>query len=205
MSHVIAFLDQSTCRAYRTAAEVPEGATIFEKPEDLANALPADSMDRVRSKLLGESCTSSPSREVAAQRLWYVLSLGANTELRMDFKYFAQKDSFGNRKFAENGRLELIHLAWVEGEDAMIDSFRRKLPKQAQQILQMLIDDGRRIWTGDQFMAVLSARKDEVKTRQKFEKIAVFYRIKMMERRILRRVTFAEFAAKPEFANMFIE
>ena len=100
MGHVVAFIDQETCRTYRDRSDAPAGSLVFASSEELGAALSTKSMDLVRGKLLGQIVEPSPSCGAAAARLWHVLSLGAEL-VRVDWSakgYATQKDRFGNRK-----------------------------------------------------------------------------------------------------------
>ena len=204
MSHVIAIIDQSTCRAYPDAEAAPEGAIIFRSPEELGRALPTHSMDVIRGKLLGETVEDSPSREVAATRLWHVLSIGADVPkvVWSSQGYVTRKDAFGNKKIADVSPIELIQLTWVRGRDHMVDFFYKKLPPQARQVVDMLVDDGRKLWTNEQADAVILARASEIETKMSALRIFGYYKNELFQKKILRRVKYSEFASRPEFAAM---
>ena len=203
MSHVIAIVDQSTFRACSDAGSAPPGSTVFRSPEELAGALPLRTMDVIRGKLLGEIVENSSSREEAARRLW--LTFSAGVDFSVDWSsvgYEPRKDGFGNRKIRDTSRIELIQLTWIRGKDRLIDAFYKKLPKQARQIVDMLVDDGRGIWTNEQANSVLLARGDEVETTQELRRVFSYYKSELIYKRILRKVSYVEFATLPEFAGM---
>ena len=206
MSHVVAIIDQDTCRTYPDAEFVPAGAAVFRSPEELERALPLHSMDVVRGRLLGENVQNSPSREEAARRLWHVLSLGANFKVDWSSRgYVTRKDGFGNKKIADKSPIELVQLTWVRGRDGLIDRFYEKLPKQAKQIVDILVDDGRGLWTNEEIDAVVLARGSEIQTKQSVLLIFCYYKSKLFSRKILRRVSYADFASRPEFAGMTLQ
>jgi hypothetical protein len=204
MSCVIAFIDQNTCKVYANLAEVPPGATTFSSPEELAKAAPMEALDRLRGRLLGGEVGSSSSREEAARKLWYVLSIGAEPKSFWE-KYERRKDKLGNNKIADTSRIELIKLVYTPGKDYMADFFYKELPRQAKTIIDILHDDGRGIWTGEEAVAVVMRRGDEIKTRQGVGKILTYYMSELFAKNLIRRVSFAEFVARPEFSGVSID
>ena len=200
MSHVVAIIDQSTFGAYRDAESAPAGSVIFHSPEELARVLPLHSMDNIREKLLEENVESSSSRDEAARRLWLVLSVGVNFDF--DWSHEVRKDSFGGRKILDTSKIELIQLMWVRGKDPLVDTFYKKLPKQARQVVDMLVDDGRKVWTNEQADAVILDRGDEIETRMGASAVFHCYKPVLAARKILRRISYLDFATRPEFAGM---
>ncbi len=205
MSYVVAFIDQDTCRTYLWASQAPMGSVVFSSPEELARSLPVRSMDSIRGQLLGEDVETSPSRDLAATRLWYVLGLGAQFAKFKWTERIVKKDAFGNPRSADNLPTELVQLTWVRGRDHMADAFYKKLAKQEGQIVDMLVDDGRRIWTNEQAFAIIQERAAEIKTRQPLIRVWDFYRSQLYHKKILRKVSYAEFSGKPEFEGMSIQ
>ena len=207
MSHVVAIIDQSTCRTYPDAESVPAGAIVFRSSEELGRALQSHSMDVIRGRLLGEPTDNSPSREEASRRLWHVLSIGADFD-RVDWSsngYTTRKDNFGNKKIADVSPIELIQLVWTKGKNSIVDHFYRKLAKQARQMVDMLVDDGRRLWTNEQANAVILAREAEIETKQGALIVFNYYKSHLFQKKILRRVSYVEFASRPEFAAMALQ
>jgi hypothetical protein len=205
--HVVAIIDQQTCRTYPDVESVPPGAVVFRSPEELGRALQVHSMDVIRGRLLGEPTENSPSREEASRRLWHVLSIGADFN-RVDWSsggYTTRKDNFGNKKIADISPIELIQLIWVKGKDSIIDHFYKKLAKQARQMVDMLVDDGRGLWTNEQANAVILARGAEVETKQGVLPVFNYYKSQLFQKKILRRVSYVEFASRPEFAAMALQ
>ena len=204
MSCVIAFTDQNTCKVYSNLSEVPPGVVSFSSPQELAKAAPMEALDRLRGKLLGGETGPSSSREEAAQRLWYVLSIGAEPKKFWE-KYERRKDKLGNNKIADTSRIELVKLVYTPGKDYMADFFYKKLPGQAKKIIDILADDGRGIWTGEEAIAVVMLRADEIKTRQGVMRILTYYMSKLFAKNLIRRVSFAEFVALPEFSGISLD
>ena len=135
-----------------------------------------------------------------------MLSLGANFKVDWSSRgYVTRKDDFGNKKIADMSHIELIQLTWVRGRDGLIDRFYEKLPKQAKQIVGMLVDDGRGLWTNEEIDAVVLARATEIQTKQSVLLIFGYYKSKLFSRKILRRVSYADFASRPEFAGMTLQ
>lgn len=197
MSFVVALFQDNTCKAYRSKDEVPaEAAMVLESPEELAKTAPKESLDKIRGSLLGEPTTvtsKSQTADEAARKLWYVLGLQAPDPLNF-YSVGRQKDKLGNDKVAENGDFELIQLMFKPGVDYMADFFYKKLPKQAKQIVDILLEDGRGIWDADTMNQILVSRAGEFNTRQKIEKVISFYRSELVAKRILKRVTYLEFS-----------
>lgn len=207
MSYVIAIVDQNTCKTFPSASDAPKGSVVFSSPEEMAQTIPRHSLDSLRAKILGENVPASPSADVAATRLWHVLSLGADF-VKVDWSsagYSRRKDNFGNNKISSVSPIELIQLIWVRGKDRMADYFYGKLPKQARQIVDMLVDDGRGIWTNEQANAVILAREAEIDTRQGALVVFKYYKSKLFQFHILKRVSYVEFASRPEFAGLSIQ
>ena len=204
MSHVIAFLDQETCRIYPTREMAPEGATVFESHKELATAVPTRTLDTIRERILGITGDRSPSAEAAAYKLWHVLTL-FNSVREIDYKKIYTLDGFGNRKYNSTARIELIQLTYVPGADPLFDVFYKKLKGQAKQVLNMLIDDGRKIWTNEQANEIIARRADEIKTSQGALYVFNYYKSHLFQKKILRRVSYAEFASRPEFAAMALQ
>lgn len=207
MSFVVAILDQNTAKTFLYEADVPKGAMVFHSPKELSAILTNTSMDKMRERLLGEIVEPSPSREMAGVRLWHVLAIGADFD-RVDWSsggYTTRKDNFGNKKIADVSPIELIQLVWTKGKDSIVDHFYRKLAKQARQMVDMLVDDGRRLWTNEQANAVILAREAEIETKQGALIVFNYYKSHLFQKKILRRVSYVEFASRPEFAAMAIQ
>jgi hypothetical protein len=209
MLHVVAFLDQNRVATFRRAEDAPAGSTVFSTPDELAKVLLTKTMDSIRESLLGEAVEPSPSRDVAATRLWHVLSLGADfvkIPPSESFAYVRRKDAFGNDKTRHTGIIELIQLSWIPGNDYIVDFFFKKLPPQAKQIVKILMEDGRKIWTSEQANEVIKARGDEIKTSQTRGPLGIFdyYKSRLFEVKILKKVSYADFASKPEFEGMSV-
>ena len=66
----------------------------------------------------------------------------------------------------------------------------------------MLVDDGRKVWTNDQADAIILARGDEIETRMGALAVFHYYKPRLAARKILRRVSYLDFATRPEFAGM---
>ena len=66
----------------------------------------------------------------------------------------------------------------------------------------MLVDDGRKLWTNEQADAVILARESEIKTKMSALRVFGYYKKELFAKKILRRVKYAEFASRPEFAAM---
>jgi hypothetical protein len=202
VGHVVAFLDQSTCKIYPNLSEVPEEAVAFSSPEELAKAASTEALDAMRKALIGQDVGTSSSREQAAQRLWYVLSLGGTPEV--SWSSWDRKrvlDNLGNNKIADTSKIEVIQLTYVAGKDHMADFFFKKLPKQAKLIMSMLIEDGRGIWTNEEANAIIAKRANEIETRQDPMRIFSYYKGEFFRKKLMRRMTFAEFAAHPELSG----
>jgi hypothetical protein len=69
----------------------------------------------------------------------------------------------------------------------------------------MLVDDGRGLWTNEEIDAVVLARGSEIQTKQSVLLIFCYYKSKLFSRKILRRVSYADFASRPEFAGMTLQ
>jgi hypothetical protein len=203
MSLVVAFIDQSTCKVFSRLSDVPEGAIAFSSPEELARAAPLQSLDKMREQLLGARVGFSSNREEAARRLWYVLTLGAPGGYDAN-KWQRRKDGFGNNKIADVSKIELIQLC-IPSNDDMVNLFYRKLAKQAKQIVQMLVDDGRSIWTNEDANSIVLARASEVEGKQGALVVFTYYKSTLFAKKILRRVSFAEFISRPEFEGVVLE
>lgn len=204
MSHVVAIVDQDTCKVYPDAECAPPGSVIFRSAEELESSMPSSSMDVIRGRLLGQSVEHSPTRQDAARKLWHVLSIGAEI-FKVDWSsngYTTRKDNFGNRKIADLSPIELIQLVWIRGADVMADHFYKKLPKQARQMADMLVDDGRGLWTNEQANAVVLARADEIQTKQNVLEIFNYYKSHLFQKKILRKVSYAEYTSRSEFSLM---
>ena len=205
MNYVLAFVDQETCNIYPDASAAPKGSTIFESPEELARVLTTQDADRIRGRILGVSIEHSPSAAAAASRLWHSLSIGAEAKVAEWHSkgYVKQKDNFGNDKNAGSGKkIELIQLIWTKGKDYLIDAFYKKSPRQARQIVDFLVADGNGIWTEDQVEAIMSSHESEMETKQGIIPVWTYYRQSLCLKKILKKVSLADFAAAPEFSGV---
>jgi hypothetical protein len=201
MSHVVAFLDQGTCRTYRSLSDVPAGAAAFSSPTELAVAAATQDLDEVRRRLVGdEYFGKSSSRGEAARRLWQVLSLGVTPD---DWQTFLRrKDKLGNNKIQDESRVEIIEYSYAPGKDYMRDFFYKKLPKQAKTCMDILLEDGRGIWTGEDAMALIVENQDRIETKQGARLVFKYYRPFLFQWKLLKRVTFEEFATSSEYQGL---
>jgi len=203
MSHVVAFLDQSTCRTYRSLLDVPGGAAAFSSPAELAKACSTRDLDEMRKQLLGEEYFGrSGSKEEAARRLWHVLSLGVLPESWRNWP--RKKDKFGNDKVQDESRVELIEYSHVPGKDHMQDFFYKKLAKQAKICMEILAEDGRGIWTNEDACAIILEHQDRMATKQGALKVFEYYRPFLFQKKLLKRVTFEEFATSAEYQGIVL-
>lgn len=200
MNHIFAFSDQSTCRAYRTKEDVPEGSVVFESPEDMARILTIESMDRVRRRLLGHEIGLSSSREDASRKLWETLSIGVDLSIELIGKPARKLTISGTPRIRNNKPIELMMLTWERGKDKLLDQFKDRLPLLARQMVDFLVEDGRRIWTGPEFSKVIMDRGHEMVTRQGLDKVIKFHRMTLYNRLLIRRISFVEFAASERLA-----
>lgn len=198
MSYVVAFIGQDSYQLFPSREHAPEGSVVFTSPEELAKVATASALDQIRKTLLGQSIGKSRSADEAARRLWYLLTLDAPPT---NWSIPKRKDFFGNQKIASTRKIELMQLIYVPGKHPMVDFHFKKLPRQARQVVQMLIDDGRGIWTGDEANAVIAARAGEVQSKQGAISIFNYYRSELFAKKILKRVSFSDFITYPEMVN----
>jgi hypothetical protein len=204
MGHVVAFIDQDTCKVFHGPEDAPPGSVIFSSPEELGKALQKQSMDSIRGRLLGMAVDPSETRAIAAVRLWHVLSVGADAcalKMRWGKDYPGTVDSFGNRRSGHHLKFELIQLTWVPGRDHMADHFYKTLAPQSRQILNMLVDDGRGIWTKDQVHEVILSRRGELTSCQNPLYLFKYYSRDYFPKHLLKKVSYADFASSPEFSG----
>jgi hypothetical protein len=200
---IVAFIDQSSYKICHSPQEVPPGSVQYSSPEDLMRGLPIATIDKIIAGVLHQSTVvHSQSHFAAANRLWYLLTLGEPTK-EMSKEWSIRKDSFGNPKYMDASGIELIELCYVPGKDSMVDLFFKKLPAQAKKIYEILKDDGRGIWTNAQALELVIARGAELKTKQGPGKVFDYYRSEMFLKKILRRLTYAEFSQRQNFSELF--
>jgi len=204
VSHVVAIIDQSTFRVCQDARSAPPGSTVFSSPEELAQVMEIHSMDVVRGKLLGEVVGSSSSREEAARRLWLTLSGAADLVYKIDWMSIGlyPRDIFNNKKTNQTGRIELVQLTWVRGSSPIIDHFYEKLSRRAKLLVDLLVKDGRTVWTNEQVDSIIRAREDEVARPSGIYLTLYIYKSELFHKRILRKLSYLDFATRPEFAGM---
>jgi hypothetical protein len=116
--------------------------------------------------------------------------------------YKKRKDNFGNDKISSLAPFELIKLTLVKGKSGLADVFYKKLPQQAKKIIDLLIEDGRGIWTAEQADAIVVAHEDELNTRQGGLTVWHYYRRELCMKKIIKRVSFAEFSSSNEFSEI---
>lgn len=202
---VIAFIDGNTCQAFRTKEDAPAGSTVFESPQELAGALTVESMDRIRGRLLGQIVGKSSSSEEAGKRLWYTLLRGVDLSLRMVTRACdipPKKDGMGYRRNRAKARIEMIELCYVSGTDPMTEHFLKKLRRQGRIFFRILLDDGRKVWTAQEFKEMIDARFDEMNSHQGVVKLTDFYRCTLIGYKVLRKLTYLEFFNRPDFAAL---
>ena len=203
MPKVVAIVDQHSCTVCRSIDEAPPGSTTFSSPEELAASMTVQAMDSVRGKLLNVGVEPSPSRELAAARLWKALLLDADIRLKDDwydrYSSLARKDSFGNRKWSDVTPTELLQLLY-RPEDPMKVFFYRKFPRSIKKIIDLLVEDGRGIWTLEQVNEILRKHEGEI-TAKKDRVFNIFrlYRSLMIVKKMLRRVKYLEFVSDHRF------
>lgn len=206
MSHekcAIAILDQRTWRLIRPSDPEPPGSVVFRSPAELEISLTTETMDRIRGQILREITHKSESKKIAALKLWHVMTLGAEALTRKQ-NPGKKTDFFGNPKNYEISPIELIQLLWCPGANHMADFFQKKLPPQAKQILNMLIEDGRRIWTGDQADQVIERRESEIISKNGALWVFRYYKSRFFQQKLLGRLSYADFANRVEQDNDLI-
>lgn len=202
MNYVVALMDEHTCRTYRRLEDVPKSArATFVSAAGLIQEMSIVQMDAIRGKILGELVESSPTPEVAASRLWHAFGIGADAAEGKE-TYPASLDDMGNRRTQSHDEIELVQLIWEPGKDWAVDMFVKKLPPQARAMLDILVQDGRGIWTAQQMLDLMKQNEHLIKTKQGAARILKYYRPEMLQRKMLKRVSFAEFAAKQEFKGL---
>ena len=202
MDYVVALLNQSEFGVFRHRAEVPPGSAVFESPEELARATTKQSLDVIRGRLLGEEVEPSLSTLEAAVRLWHVFGIGAHLK-KIDWTTKVRSLTvFGTPKVAAHGQIELIAISYFPGRTHMFDVFFRTLAPQAKKIVKFLLEDGRGLWTRDQYEAVVAAREAELDSIQGWRKVLTYYQPALFSKKMIRRVSLEEFARRPEFAGI---
>lgn len=199
---VFAVIDQETAKVFDSKTDVPEGAIVFESPEELAAQLSASTLDSVRESTLGQGVAPSATAEEAATKLWEALRTRLATPIKMNFG--PKMDKLGNMKFKPSGPIELIHLCWEPGVDPTVDFFVKKLPKQAKALLDNLILDGKGVWFKERFDQLLTPLAQQLST-QEPKKLINYHRGKMTNQHILRNITYAEFLAHPKLSSIELD
>jgi hypothetical protein len=205
---VIAFISQSDYRVLPSESAAPRGSVVFKNREQFMANLTTSQMDTMRAKLLGAKVQSSADRKEAADRFWHVLELGQRVlspnPVNLSAHSVHVTNKLGSRKFMNSGRIELLQYAYVPGKDRLIDIFYKKLPPQAQAILRILKEDGREIWTNEEASNLVAENKDGYIVTDCQTPMSVFryYRPRLCDRKLLKKISFSEFCSKPELRGI---
>lgn len=192
MGHVVAILDQSTFKVFRDSDRIPSSAMVFSSWRDMSRVMSASVMDKVRDRLLGDKLPASISADEAAKRLWHVMMLGVD-RIVVAPRFSPRLDKLGN-KMRRGGRIELLQLAYSPGKSRSMDLFYKKLCPQGKIILNILIDDGRMIWTNEEAAGIVHANSDKIASRQSIAWLFNYYRSFFINYQLVKRVTYAELA-----------
>jgi hypothetical protein len=205
MGLILAFTDQSTYKLCNGELDVPAGAITFSSPKALARAVSAKTLNEIRAKLFGEEVEYCPNREDAALRLWNLMTVSPGISYNKSLQeHPAKVTEFGTPKMLTTRKIELLHLM-LPTSDYMTNYFYSKLEGQARQIVEMLLDDGRKVWTNAEANRVIWARADEIKGVQGASWVFSYYKSRLHHKRILRRITYEDFLTDPQFAGISLE
>lgn len=148
----------------------------------------------------------SKSVEQAALRLWQAINVDEELFTFSTYlKVGKSKTKLGTLRSLPTGRTELMELIYEPGKDPIIDHFYERLLPQAKCIIDMLMKDGRRIWTGEELKRIVFRNRKDMHTRQDPLLILNYYRGSLINKKMLRRVTYQEFSEDPRFAGKTLE
>jgi hypothetical protein len=175
---VYAVLSDGTAHCYEKKSEIPEGAKIFERYEELV-MLDSAELDAITSQLLKVPVVAARSEEEARDRAWTAIMAAAA----------AVQPKKKHRKGARAQRLYSTTL-----DLANLDPDQRAkyedLPPQAQACLQIFADSGQQALLEKEFRGLIEAKQHLLKTEQAPWRIFTYYR------KLLRQVGFLEFEDK---------
>lgn len=192
---IVAFINDSEYRTFRNPADVPQGATSFSSAEELGRALSVQSLDRMRSALVGRQLPPSDSRTNAANKLWYLLTVA---EPPIDLYTPREKTTtaLGTVKCLTTAKVELIEMVWFPNCPGMADFYVRKMGGMKRQIFDMLVDDGRGIWTEQDVVKIVVDRGSELRTKQTPFMVWNIYRSEYFNKGILRRLSYLDLSKR---------
>ena len=197
---VVAFKDENTYSVYTNTQSVPENLVTFNSPEELGKELSIEELDNIRKRLLQTEVEKAPSKEMAERMLWAALTAGYSDDPHPDVPSttLMKVDRFGNRAHLTRKKRELVELIYIPGSDPMVDHFMKKIPRQGKAIINTLLADGQGIWSYDDAVKIIEL-SGLIKGVQGVKVVFGFYFSFFIHYKIIRRVSYLQFATDPKY------
>ena len=194
---------------YKLLSDLSEpefGSLNFSCPEELAASLSIESMHSMRYQLLGVPVVGALSKAEAAKLLWEVFLAvyprskekfwdGWNTRSKLTQERDDRKQ--------DSSDYELVYLVHEWGKDAKLDKEYCGLTVQHQHFMEVLCEDGRRIWTGRRTVELALDRLSEF-NHKAGKPLAMIdgARVACCRAGLLKKLSYVEFLWDPKYRGL---